>query len=75
MSEHFERKDDMVIAHCRGGVEMDFDRAIRELNELENRRKQLLKKYNEMQDIIDEMRGVISGMESYAKLKSMGVLW
>jgi len=72
---HFERKDDMVIAHCRGDVEMDFDRAVKELNRLEDRRKQLLTKYSEMQDIIDEMRGVISGMESYAKLKALGVLW
>ena len=73
---YFELRDDgIIIAHCRGGTKLDLERAVKELNSLEESRKTKGAKIRELEENLMKMNGVISGMESYFELKINGVIW
>lgn len=75
MTEHFEidydasDPEEMIIAHCRGDVKMSIQRAVKELNHLEDRRKQLMQDKLELQQECSSLWEVVDGVRAYFKLK------
>jgi hypothetical protein len=73
---HFELMDDgTIIAHCRGGTKLDLEKAVRELNSLEEGRIKKRERIAKLEENLMKMNGVINGMESYFELKLKGVIW
>ena len=78
MTDHFTiSKDDptIIIAHCRGDIAMDLERAVKELNRLEDGRRSKKAEVAKLRRREERYQGVISGIKDYIDLKYNNDLW